>query len=103
MRLRTFTPMTIAVRWPSSVWARRRSPITCLKRLIIAATVLHGSGSGRIAPVRCMSLCDADGLRASELEHAVQDGDGDRQLARLPSLRAGAQCLADHPLEPADR
>src|SRR3954451_10398486 len=46
---------------------------------------------------------DADRLRASQLQHAVQNHDGDGHLGRLTLLRARAQPVADHPFEAADR
>src|SRR4051794_22082537 len=45
---------------------------------------------------------DADKFRASELQHAVQDRDGDVRLGGLTLVRARAQPVADHPLEAAD-
>src|SRR3954463_7169966 len=46
---------------------------------------------------------DADRLRASQLQHAVQDHDGDVHLGRLTLVRARVQPVADHPFEAADR
>src|SRR4051794_4775506 len=45
---------------------------------------------------------DADKFRASELQHAVQDRDGDVRLGGLTLVRARAQPVADYPLEAAD-
>src|SRR5689334_2225946 len=45
---------------------------------------------------------DADGLRASEIEYAVEDLDGDRDLGSLGSVGVEAQRGADHLLEAAD-
>src|SRR4051795_9645905 len=46
---------------------------------------------------------DTDRLRASKLQHAVQDRDGDVHLGGLTLVRARAQPVADHPFKPADR
>src|SRR5215207_8575493 len=46
---------------------------------------------------------DADRLRLSQLQHAVQDHDGDVHLCGLTLVRARAQPVADHPFEAADR
>src|SRR3954471_21531394 len=45
---------------------------------------------------------DADRFRASHLQHAVQDRDGDVDLGGLTLVCAHAQPVADHPLEAAD-
>ena len=45
---------------------------------------------GRTGPYPCPGSCDADVLRASELEHAVQHADSDRHLGRLAPVRARA-------------
>src|SRR4051812_22356233 len=46
---------------------------------------------------------DTDRLRASQLQHAVQDRDADVHLGGLTLVRARAQPVADHPFKPADR
>ena len=51
-------------------------------------TLLHGSVRGRIEAVHLSKLCDADGFRASDLQHAVQDHDGDGNLGRLACIGA---------------
>src|SRR5215212_11906866 len=50
-------------------------------------------------------LCsgDTDGFRASQLQHAVQDHEGDVHLGGLMLVRARVQPVADHPFEAADR
>ena len=48
-------------------------------------------GCGRNAPYPVLGLCDADGLRASPLQHAVQDLDGDVHLSRPTLLCARAR------------
>src|SRR4051794_6825197 len=60
-------------------------------------------GCGRNDPDPVLGSCDADGLRASQLQHAVQDRDADVHLGRLTLVRARAQPVADHPFEAADR
>ena len=44
-----------------------------------------------------------DGDRASKLQHAVQDMDGDGNLGGAAVVRAKAQAVADHLLEPPNR
>jgi len=66
------------------------------------ASVLHGSGGGRHAPDPVLGSCDADGLRASQLQHAVQDHDGDVHLGGLTLVRARAQPVPDHALVAPD-
>ena len=72
-------------------------------RIDTAATLLHGPGSScaAAAPHRCLS--DADGIWASDFEHAVEDIDGDGRLGRLARHGAEPQRVADHPLVTADR
>src|SRR4051812_28878129 len=70
-------------------------------RFITAAAVLHGSVGRAHSPQPRSGSCDADGLRASQLEHAVQRMDGNVHLGRPTLVRAGAQPVADHLLEPA--
>jgi hypothetical protein len=50
---------------------------------------------GRIEPDPCSGLCNADVLRASELQHSVQHVGGDRHLGRLTSVRLEAQPVTD--------
>src|SRR4051812_44515228 len=45
-------------------------------------------GCGRNAPSPVRGSCDADGLRASQLQHAVQDRDADVHLGCLTLVRA---------------
>src|SRR3954449_9851150 len=59
-------------------------------------------GCGRNAPYPVLGSCDADGLRASQLQHAVQDRDADVHLGCLTLVRARAQPVPDHPFEAAD-
>src|SRR3954453_6798311 len=61
----------------------------------------HGWGRNAPSPVR--GSCDADGLRASQLQHAVQDLDRYVYLRRLTLVRTRAQPVPDHALEAADR
>ena len=58
--------------------------------------VLHGSAGARIGRALCLASGDADGLRAPKLQHAVQDGEGNRHLSRSTQVSARAQRLADH-------
>src|SRR3954464_10050506 len=65
-------------------------------------TVLHGSGSRAHRPLPRPGSGDADGLRASQLQHAVQDLDRHVHLSRPTLIRTRAQPVPDHALEPAD-
>ena len=60
-------------------------------------------GKRRTHPYPVLGSCDADGLRASQLQHAVQHTDGDGHLGRLPPVRLRAQRVTDHPFVAADR
>src|SRR3954470_19403039 len=59
-------------------------------------------GCGRNDPDPVLGSCDAGGLRASQLQHAVQDLDRHVHLSRLTLIRTRAQPVPDHALEPAD-
>ena len=60
------------------------------------------SGRGRTHPYPVLRSCDADGLRASQLQHAVESVDGNAHLGCPTLVRARAQPVADHAFEPAD-
>src|SRR4051812_11759821 len=59
-------------------------------------------GCGRNDPYPVLGSCDAGGLRASQLQHAVQDLDRHVHLSRPTLIRTRAQPVPDHALEPAD-
>jgi hypothetical protein len=59
-------------------------------------------GQRTTSPIVILRLSDANGLGASELEHSVQNTDGDGYLGRLTLVGARAQCAADHLLVAAD-
>src|SRR5437868_7370485 len=59
-------------------------------------------GCGRNDPYPVLGSCDAGGLRASQLQHAVQDLDRYVHLSRPTLIRTRAQPVPDHTLEPAD-
>src|SRR4051812_24650825 len=65
-------------------------------------TVLHGSGSLAHWPLPCPGSSGADVIRASQLQHAVQDLDRHVHLSRPTLIRTRAQSVPDHALEPAD-
>src|SRR3954451_20040649 len=72
-----------------------------------AATIWPGpcctdQGCERNAPSPVLGSCDADGLRASQVQHAVQDLDRHVHLSRPTLVRTRAQPVADHPFEAAD-
>src|SRR3954463_3031644 len=56
----------------------------------------------RTEPDPCSGLCDADVLRASQLQHSVQYVDRDGHLARLSPVRLRTQPLADDALPARD-
>src|SRR2546423_9091303 len=58
--------------------------------------LLHGSTRRAQYLPRHLTLCDADRDRASELQHAVQDMDGDGNLSDTTLILAVAQPIADH-------
>src|SRR4051812_22535723 len=58
---------------------------------------------GHIDPNSRRGSCDADGLRASELEHAVQSTNGDRDFCGLTIVCARTERIADHPFVARDR
>src|SRR5215218_11359385 len=66
-----------------------------------SAAVLHGSVGRAHSPLPRSGSCDADGLRASQLQHAVEGVDGNLHLGRPTLVRARAQPVADHAFEPA--
>jgi len=55
----------------------------------------------RTHPYPVLRSCDADVLRASQLQHAVEGVDGYLYFGRPTLIRARAQPVADHPFEPA--
>ncbi len=65
--------------------------------------MLHGPGERTQQPQPRLRSGDADVVRGSKLYHAVERVDGDVYLGRAPFVRARAQPVADHLLEPADR
>jgi hypothetical protein len=52
-------------------------------------------GCGRTEPDPCSGLCDADVLRAPQLQHSVQNVGRDGHLARLSPVRLRTEPLAD--------
>src|SRR5215213_6452340 len=54
----------------------------------------------RTHPYPVLGSCDADGLRASQLQHAVQSMDGNLHLDHSTLVRAAAQPVTDHLFEP---
>ena len=64
--------------------------------------MLHGSDCKRIECSRSPNSSDADGLRASKLEHAVQGMNGDGHFGRTTPIRSRTQRIPDHSFEAAD-
>jgi hypothetical protein len=73
-----------------------------LRMQVQGAALLHRSDCARIEYARSPTSSDADGLRASELEHAVQGTDSDRSLSRTTPVSPRAQRVTDHSFEAAD-
>ena len=63
---------------------------------------MQGSGRRTQEAQPCLGSGDADGDRASQLQHTVQRMDGNVHLGCPTLVRAAAQPVADHPFEPAD-
>src|SRR3954447_24591266 len=78
--------------WPSApkIWKMSRPRPWCTDQ-----------GCGRNDPYPVLGSCDAGGLRASQLQHAVQDLDRHVHLSRPTLIRTRAQPVPDHALEPA--
>ena len=58
--------------------------------------------SERGGPYPSLGSGDADGDRASQFQHTVEDMDGDVHFGRPAPVRARAQAVTDHLLEPTD-
>ena len=61
-------------------------------------TLLQRGEISRRQPLPTFSLGDADGVRASEVDHAVQNLDRDGNLSIPPVLGLEPQAVADHAL-----
>jgi hypothetical protein len=68
----------------------------------VDVALLHGLDHARIEYARSPTSSDADGLRASELEHAVQGTDSDRSLSRTTPVGPRTQRVTDHSFEATD-
>src|SRR5205823_5675964 len=66
------------------------------------AALLHGSTHRSQCLQRHLTLCNADGNRASQLQHTVQDADGDGHFSEMTIVLATAQPIADHLLVAPD-
>jgi hypothetical protein len=58
---------------------------------------------GRSGPIRSGRLCDADGIRASCIHHAVEDGDADGSLGLLARQLSGMEVVAEDALVSRNR
>jgi hypothetical protein len=67
-----------------------------------ALTVLHGSVGDKTEPTRCLCSSDADGLRASEIEHPVQGLNCNGDLSSTTSVGPRTQRIPDHSFQSAD-
>src|SRR3954471_20856735 len=84
-----FCPCRLA----GSIWSSRSSLASSL-----AAPCCMDRRCGRTEPDPCSGLCDADVLRASQLQHSVQHIGRDGHLARLSPVRLEAQPVTDDAL-----
>src|SRR4051812_42721976 len=64
--------------------------------------VLHGPIGEGTEPIPHLWLSDADGPRASKLEHTVQSMNGDGDLCRTTPVGLRTQRIPDHSFEAAD-
>src|SRR4051794_14812715 len=81
-------------------------PAQARKQIVVGQQRDHGariSGMDALAPILHAGSRDADGLRAAELEHAVQGMDGHGDLGGLMTVRARAERVSNHPLVAGDR
>src|SRR3954454_14963709 len=85
-----------------AVVRRSQGPTEAVVRCDDLGPCCTDQGWGRNDPDPVRGSCDADGLRASQFQHAVQDLDGDVHLSRPTLIRTRAQPVPDHALEPAD-
>src|SRR3954471_2059523 len=81
-------------------WQDRREAVAALKPVYVA--LLHGSTHRSQCLQRHLTLCDADGNRASQLQHTVQDVDRDGYLGDTMLVLATAHPIADHLLVTPD-
>ncbi len=58
-----------------------------------------GRRGGRVDPSSDRGSNDANGVRASQLQHAVEDVNSDVDLGRPALVRVRAQAVADHLFE----
>src|SRR3954463_14741670 len=79
--------------WPTS--GRNSTYPTCSK-IPSQLSVLHGSGSRAHRPLPRPGSGDADGLRASQLQHAVERVDADVDLGGAAPVGARVQPIPDH-------
>src|SRR4051794_33855064 len=96
--------------WSSLDWTATEAVVGRIQDRIFRAAKIKrprrpwctDQGCGRNAPYPVLGSCDAGGLRASQLQHAVQDLDRHVHLSRPTLVRTRAQPVPDHALEPAD-
>jgi hypothetical protein len=91
-----FSKTLISLRW---LW-RSAKFITCSSSEWTLLHGVEGLWSWNDSP-SCSS--DADGVRASQVEHAVEDLDGNGDLGLLGGLIVEAQVVADDPFGAAER
>ena len=87
---------------PRCVTASLRRLVWWWERPSPWGAVLHRSEVRAQLPQPCLGSGDADGDWASPLQHTVEGMDGDVHLGRPTPVRARAQPVADHLLEPPD-
>src|SRR4051794_15205453 len=108
-------PVKLRLSNPGTLWIEKRlalapnstlNPSTGanLKVFLKPSTSLccTGRGRGRTGPYPDPGSCDADGLRASQLQHAVERVDADVDLGHAAPVGARVQPVPDHALVPRD-
>jgi hypothetical protein len=69
---------------------------------MMRVSVLHGVGGGKGGLNPCGWSGDADGVRASKVEHSVEDRGGDGDLSGLGPVAVEAQPITDDLLPAPD-
>src|SRR5215208_1886028 len=89
-------------RWPTRITLLTLPAIAPARLLLTRDHGARISGMDALAPIPHSGSRDADGLRAAELEHAVQGMDGHGDLGGLMTVRARAERVSNHPLVAGD-
>src|SRR5215217_7673146 len=96
-RKRSFVAASSLGKWPRALTARRSFELSASM-----APYCMDRRCGRTEPEPCSGSCDADVLRASQLQHSVQHVGSDRHLARLSPIRLRTEPITDDALPSRD-